>query len=127
MPDGCCWCWWRARVDDARCVFEIFAIRGQGFAAWCKGAWRDDWRHRVVCHPSPLVLFAHCHVGSPFDGRCCSPSDFETLKSGLQYKDGKIGSGTAATDGCRVVMDWEGYTIGEFVVCPSHARVQAPV
>eukprot|EP00904_Undaria_pinnatifida_P000764 jgi/Undpi1/10689/HiC_scaffold_29.g13137.m1 len=38
--------------------------------------------------------------------------DFETLESGLQYKDAKVGSGTVASKGDRVVMDWEGYTIG---------------
>lgn len=39
--------------------------------------------------------------------------DFETLESGLQYKDAKVGTGTSASKGDRVVMDWEGYTIGE--------------
>ncbi|CAN0107854.1 unnamed protein product, partial [Laminaria digitata] len=38
--------------------------------------------------------------------------DFETLESGLQYKDAKVGTGTSASKGDRVVMDWEGYTIG---------------
>lgn len=42
-----------------------------------------------------------------------SRRDFETLESGLQFKDAKVGTGTAATNGDRVVMDWEGYTIGE--------------
>lgn len=40
--------------------------------------------------------------------------DFETMTSGLQYKDAKVGSGSEATKGDRVVMDWEGYTIGEW-------------
>lgn len=35
------------------------------------------------------------------------------MKNGLQYKDAKIGSGKVASEGDRVVMDWEGYTIGE--------------
>lgn len=39
-------------------------------------------------------------------------SDFETMKNGLQFKDAKVGTGNPATVGDRVVMDWEGYTIG---------------
>lgn len=39
--------------------------------------------------------------------------DFKDLENGLQYKDAKVGSGRAASEGDRVVFDWEGYTIGE--------------
>ncbi|CAM9490336.1 unnamed protein product [Discosporangium mesarthrocarpum] len=38
--------------------------------------------------------------------------DFVSTENGLQYKDAKVGSGVAAAMGDRVVMDWEGYTIG---------------
>ena len=33
----------------------------------------------------------------------------------MQYKDAKVGSGTVASKGDRVVMDWEGYTIGKTI------------
>ncbi|CAB1110224.1 unnamed protein product [Ectocarpus sp. CCAP 1310/34] len=38
--------------------------------------------------------------------------DFRDLENGLQFKDAKVGTGRAVTDGDRVVFDWEGYTIG---------------
>lgn len=31
----------------------------------------------------------------------------------MQYKDAKVGAGRAASEGDRVVFDWDGYTIGE--------------
>lgn len=44
----------------------------------------------------------------------CAPCrDFKDLENGIQYKDAKVGAGTAASEGDRVVFDWEGYTIGE--------------
>lgn len=39
--------------------------------------------------------------------------DFKDLDNGLQYKDAKVGAGRAASEGDRVVFDWEGYTIGK--------------
>eukprot|EP00903_Cladosiphon_okamuranus_P011659 g10967.t1 len=39
-------------------------------------------------------------------------ADFKNLDNGLQYKDAKIGAGRAASEGDRVVFDWDGYTIG---------------
>ncbi|CAM9527039.1 unnamed protein product, partial [Hapterophycus canaliculatus] len=39
-------------------------------------------------------------------------ADFKDLENGIQYKDAKIGAGRAASEGDRVVFDWEGYTIG---------------
>ncbi|KAJ8901514.1 hypothetical protein NDN08_007358 [Rhodosorus marinus] len=40
--------------------------------------------------------------------------DFSLTPSGLQYKDVKIGSGNSPNDGDRIVVDWEGYTIGYY-------------
>mmetsp|Transcript_38175 Transcript_38175/g.95535 ORF Transcript_38175/g.95535 Transcript_38175/m.95535 type:complete len:287 (-) Transcript_38175:181-1041(-) len=40
--------------------------------------------------------------------------DFVSTDSGLQYKDAKQGSGNTPNDGDRVVIDWEGYTIGYY-------------
>ncbi|KAG5191735.1 hypothetical protein JKP88DRAFT_230862 [Tribonema minus] len=40
--------------------------------------------------------------------------DFVELPSGLQYKDIKVGSGEKPSTGDRVVIDWEGYTIGYY-------------
>ena len=40
--------------------------------------------------------------------------DFVTSPSGLQYKDAKIGSGPRAEASDRVVLSWEGYTIGYY-------------
>ncbi|CAM9803138.1 unnamed protein product, partial [Choristocarpus tenellus] len=39
-------------------------------------------------------------------------SDFTSTNSGLQFKDAKVGTGVSAAKGDRIVMDWEGYTIG---------------
>jgi len=38
--------------------------------------------------------------------------DFVQTASGLQYKDVREGKGNSPTVGDRVVIDWEGYTIG---------------
>jgi len=38
--------------------------------------------------------------------------DFVQTPSGLQYKDVREGKGNSPTVGDRVVVDWEGYTIG---------------
>jgi hypothetical protein len=38
--------------------------------------------------------------------------DFVPTTSGLQYKDAKVGTGESARVGDRVVLNWEGYTIG---------------
>ena len=38
--------------------------------------------------------------------------DFESTKSGLQYKDYKPGSGAAARTGDRVSLEWTGVTVG---------------
>mmetsp|Transcript_12757 Transcript_12757/g.27822 ORF Transcript_12757/g.27822 Transcript_12757/m.27822 type:complete len:156 (-) Transcript_12757:635-1102(-) len=42
--------------------------------------------------------------------------DFEMLPSGLQFKDARKGKedAEAASEGDRVVIDWEGYTIGYY-------------
>lgn len=56
----------------------------------------------------PPILFNHAH--EPLT-RCTR--DFKDLDNGLQYKDAKVGAGRAASEGDRVVFDWEGYTIGE--------------
>mmetsp|Transcript_7756 Transcript_7756/g.23473 ORF Transcript_7756/g.23473 Transcript_7756/m.23473 type:complete len:248 (+) Transcript_7756:63-806(+) len=40
--------------------------------------------------------------------------DFTLTDSGLQYKDVRTGSGPTPRDGDRVVVDWEGYTIGYY-------------
>ncbi|EWM25288.1 Peptidyl-prolyl cis-trans isomerase, FKBP-type [Nannochloropsis gaditana] len=40
--------------------------------------------------------------------------DFSQTPSGLQYKDVREGKGNSPTVGDRVVMDWEGYTIGYY-------------
>lgn len=40
--------------------------------------------------------------------------DFTQMKSGLQYKSVKEGSGISPDTGDRVVLDWEGYTIGYY-------------
>ncbi|CEL98502.1 unnamed protein product [Vitrella brassicaformis CCMP3155] len=40
--------------------------------------------------------------------------DFEQTASGLQFKDVKEGEGTPPAKGDRVVLDWEGYTIGYY-------------
>mmetsp|Transcript_12851 Transcript_12851/g.18965 ORF Transcript_12851/g.18965 Transcript_12851/m.18965 type:complete len:249 (-) Transcript_12851:167-913(-) len=41
--------------------------------------------------------------------------DFTLTDSGLQYKDVRVGTeGPSPEDGDRVVIDWEGYTIGYF-------------
>lgn len=47
--------------------------------------------------------------------------DFTQTESGLQYKDAKPGSGDPSRVGDRVVIDWEGYTIG-FYGRPFEAR-----
>jgi len=40
--------------------------------------------------------------------------DFSLTPSGLQYKDVRIGTGNSPNDGDRIVVDWEGYTIGYY-------------
>jgi FKBP-type peptidyl-prolyl cis-trans isomerase len=40
--------------------------------------------------------------------------DFTATASGLQYKDNTEGTGDAANIGDRVVISWEGYTIGYY-------------
>lgn len=40
--------------------------------------------------------------------------DFVQTASGLQYKDVREGKGNSPTVGDRVVIDWEGYTIGYY-------------
>uniref|UniRef100_A0A6U4NEY8 peptidylprolyl isomerase n=1 Tax=Hemiselmis andersenii TaxID=464988 RepID=A0A6U4NEY8_HEMAN len=40
--------------------------------------------------------------------------DFTSTPSGLQFKDAKQGTGSSPSDGDRVVIDWEGYTIGYY-------------
>jgi len=40
--------------------------------------------------------------------------DFTQVKSGLQYKMVKEGDGKTPAKGDRVVLDWEGYTIGYY-------------
>lgn len=40
--------------------------------------------------------------------------DFVQTPSGLQYKDVREGSGNSPGKGDRVVVDWEGYTIGYY-------------
>uniref|UniRef100_A0A7S0VSM8 peptidylprolyl isomerase n=1 Tax=Hemiselmis tepida TaxID=464990 RepID=A0A7S0VSM8_9CRYP len=40
--------------------------------------------------------------------------DYVSTESGLQYKDAKQGKGESPGDGDRVVIDWEGYTIGYY-------------
>ncbi|CAM9837071.1 unnamed protein product [Ascophyllum nodosum] len=39
-------------------------------------------------------------------------TDFQTTESGLQFKDAKVGAGPPASKGDRVVINWDGYTIG---------------
>ena len=41
-------------------------------------------------------------------------ADFRLLPSGVQFKDAKEGAGEAVRVGDRVVMSWEGYTIGYY-------------
>lgn len=62
---------------------------------------RHDHQHRLAFRQEDLIALL------------LPVSDFETMKSGLQYKDAKVGSGAAAAEGDRVVLDWEGYTIGD--------------
>jgi len=38
--------------------------------------------------------------------------DFQVTASGLQYRDVRMGSGPSPSVGDRVVVDWEGYTLG---------------
>lgn len=38
--------------------------------------------------------------------------DFQRTRSGLQYKDYKVGTGDSADVGDRVVIDWDGVTLG---------------
>jgi len=40
--------------------------------------------------------------------------DFTELASGLQVKDAREGKGEPPREGDRVVIDWEGYTIGYY-------------
>jgi len=40
--------------------------------------------------------------------------DYTETASGVQYKDVKAGAGEMPKDGERVVIDWEGYTIGYY-------------
>ncbi|CAN8299613.1 unnamed protein product [Cochlearia groenlandica] len=40
--------------------------------------------------------------------------DYTETQSGLQYKDLRIGTGPIAKKGERVVVDWDGYTIGYY-------------
>lgn len=40
--------------------------------------------------------------------------DYTETASGVQYKDVKVGAGEMPKDGERVVIDWEGYTIGYY-------------
>jgi len=48
----------------------------------------------------------------------CKPqtiySDYVLTESGLQYKDLRIGAGEKPVKGDRVVVDWDGYTVGYF-------------
>lgn len=46
-----------------------------------------------------------------------SYSDFTKTKEGWLYREVKPGSGERASDGCRVVFDWSGYTIGKRPYC----------
>ena len=45
----------------------------------------------------------------------CRYQDYVMTKSGLQYTDLVQGTGEAPKPGDTVVIDWDGYTIGEFV------------
>ncbi|KAJ8901515.1 hypothetical protein NDN08_007359 [Rhodosorus marinus] len=38
--------------------------------------------------------------------------DFQVTESGLQYRDVRVGGGPSPNVGDRVVVDWEGYTLG---------------
>lgn len=40
--------------------------------------------------------------------------DYTLTEDGLQYKDVRVGTGKTPKDGDRVVVDWEGYTIGYY-------------
>jgi FKBP-type peptidyl-prolyl cis-trans isomerase len=54
------------------------------------------------------MFTTYLHTGKP---RTIYP-DFVQKSSGLQYKAVQEGSGLTPVRGDRVVIDWEGYTIG---------------
>lgn len=57
-----------------------------------------------INRPTPLVWLGMQQVYK----------DFVQTDSGLQYKDVREGSGNSPKAGDRVVIDWEGYTIGYY-------------
>ena len=44
----------------------------------------------------------------------CRYPDYTMTDSGLQYKDLRDGSGDTVSEGSRVTIDWDGYTLGYY-------------
>jgi len=65
------------------------------------------------------VALASCVDMPALQGKgYCKPQtiypDYVLTDTGLQYKDLRIGAGATPSKGDRVVIDWDGYTVGYF-------------
>lgn len=68
--------------------------------------------HSICCNIAP------CY-------NACRYPDYVLTDSGLQYKDLRDGSGDTASNGSRVTIDWDGYTLG-YYGRPFEARNKVP-
>lgn len=68
---------------------------------------------RALTEAMPMPALSSAQSEAYGKARISYP-DFLLSKTGLQYKDARTGSGEPAQKGDRVVLSWEGYTIGYY-------------